>query len=440
MACTIRSRSNGPYTDTWAVDFGLLDAQGQLLGNPYHYRDRRTEGVPQHVDQRVPPQRLYTQTGIQQLPINTLYQLVSMQLHHDPQLAAARTLLLMPDLFPYWMTGRTVAEYTNASTTQFFDARERHWATELLEALELPVRILPPIVQPGTVLGDLLPDVRAEVGLREDVAVIATATHDTASAVVAIPGLDERSAYISSGTWSLVGVETATPILTEDAHRLSFTNEGGVEYTIRFLKNVGGLWLVQECQRQWQWEGQTFSWPELVALAEAAPPLRNLVDPDAPEFLNPGNMPAAIRDYCRRTSQAAPEGIGALVRCLFRKSRLEVSMGGCRPGGADRPSAGHHPHCRWRESEHPAVPAHRRCVPAAGRRGTGRGHGAGQYRGAGERPRAASKHCGRARGSRGLGAASQLRARSVERLGCGEYRVRRARRWCSGALICRRAW
>ncbi len=309
--------------DTWAVDFGLLDANGQLLGNPHHYRDRRTEGVPRQVDQRIPPERLYAQTGMQRLPFNTLYQLASMQLRNDPQLAAADTLLLMPDLFHYWLTGRKVAEYTNATTTQFFDARTRSWATDLLEELSLPTHLLPPIVQPGTVLGDILPAVRAELGLRADVRVIASASHDTASAVAAIPGLDERSAYISSGTWSLVGVELDAPILTEAARRLSFTNEGGVDGTIRFLKNVGGLWLLQECQRQWQREGQLYSWPELVALADQAAQRRCLVDPDAPEFLNPLDMPTAIRNYCRRTSQPEPGSVGALVRCCLESLALK---------------------------------------------------------------------------------------------------------------------
>jgi rhamnulokinase len=309
--------------DTWAVDFALLDGDGKLLGNPYHYRDRRTDGVPEQVDQHISPQQLYDVTGMQRLPFNTLYQLVSMQRSNDPQLAAAETLLLIPDLFHYWMTGRKVAEYTNATTTQFFDARERRWATDLLGELGVPTHILPPVVPPGTMLGSLLPAVRDEIGLHQDVPVIATASHDTASAVAAIPGLDERSAYISSGTWSLIGVETLAPILTEEARRLSFTNEGGVDNTIRFLKNVGGLWLLQECRRQWQRDGHRYTWSELVELAEQAPPLRSLVDPDAPDFLHPDDMPAAIRAYCRRTSQGEPADVGALVRCCLESLALK---------------------------------------------------------------------------------------------------------------------
>jgi rhamnulokinase len=309
--------------DTWAVDFALLDRAGNLLGNPYHYRDRRTEGMPAIVDQRVPPERLYARTGIQRLPINTLYQLVSMRQHGDPQLDAAATLLLIPDLFHYWLTGRAAAEYTNATTTQFFDARERRWAADLLAELGLPAGLLPEVVAPGTPLGELLPEVHDATGLRHPTSVIATATHDTASAVAAVPGLDARSAYISSGTWSLVGVEIGQPVLSEEARRLNVTNEGGVGGTIRLLKNVAGLWLLQECQRHWLRAGEAYDWPALVALAGAAPPLRSLVEPDAPEFLNPDDMPAAIRAYCRRTGQPTPESIGAVARCCLDSLALK---------------------------------------------------------------------------------------------------------------------
>ncbi|KPV52815.1 carbohydrate kinase [Kouleothrix aurantiaca] len=309
--------------DTWAVDFALLDRAGGLLGNPYHYRDRRTDGMLEIVDQQLARARLYNRTGIQFLPINTLYQLVSMRKRGDPQLDAAATLLLIPDLLHYWLTGRRIAEYTNATTTQFFDARARRWATDLLAELDLPSRILPEVVTPGTVIGTLLPEVRDTAGLHHDVPVIAVGTHDTASAVAAVPGLDQHSVYISSGTWSLVGVEIDQPILSDRARQLNFTNEGGVASTIRFLKNVGGLWLLQECQRQWQRAGQQYSWPELIELAEAAPLLRSLIDPDAQDFLGPNDMPAAIREYCRRTSQIEPESIGAVVRCCLESLALK---------------------------------------------------------------------------------------------------------------------
>jgi len=309
--------------DTWAVDYGLLDAGGRLLGNPFHYRDRRTEGVPALVDGVVPPAELYAVTGIQRLPLNTLYQLAAAARSDDGLLAAADTLLLMPDLFHFWLTGRRAAEYTNATTTMVLDARERRWAADILERLSVPARLLPPIVEPGTILGPILPAVRDAVGLRHDVPVIAVGTHDTASAVAAVPGLDERSAYISSGTWSLVGVELPAPILSAEAQRLNFTNEGGVAGTIRLLKNVGGLWLLQECQRRWREAGRSYSWPELVTLAEAAPPLGPLIDPDDPAFLAPADMPAAIAAYCARTGQPAPDGVGATVRCCVESLALK---------------------------------------------------------------------------------------------------------------------
>jgi rhamnulokinase len=315
--------------DTWGVDFALLDSAGRLLGNPYHYRDKRTDGMMEAVDGLVPSQQLYAQTGIQRMPINTLYQLFSMSKSRDPQLQTANTLLLMPDLFHYWMTGRKVAEYTNATTTQFYDAREQRWATDLFEMLDLPTRILPPVVAPGTLLGGLLPEVRDEVQLKGDVQVIATATHDTASAVVGVPGLDAHSIYISSGTWSLVGVETAQPILNERARTLNFTNEGGVGSTIRSLKNVGGLWLLQECQRQWQNEslkrgtGRAYTWPDLLAQAEQAAPLTSIVDPDAPDFLNPDDMRTAIQAYCRRTGQREPTSVGEIARTCLESLALK---------------------------------------------------------------------------------------------------------------------
>lgn len=312
--------------DTWAVDFALLDSAGQLLGNPYHYRDRRTAGMLEFVDQQLSSARLYARTGIQRMPINTLYQLASMHQYGDPQLDAAMTLLLIPDLFHYWLTGRAVAEYTNATTTQMFDVQTRRWASDLLEELSLPTHLLPETVAPGTVLGAVLPDLGDVLGLRYAVPVIAVGTHDTASAVAAVPDLDDRSAYISSGTWSLVGVELDQPILSEQARLLNFTNEGGVAGTIRFLKNVGGLWLVQECQRQWQREGQQYSWSELATLANAAPPLHSLVDPDAPDFLNPDDMPSAIRAYCRRTGQPEPGSVGALVRCCLEGLALKYRL------------------------------------------------------------------------------------------------------------------
>jgi rhamnulokinase len=311
----------GIGVDTWGVDFALLDRAGRLIGNPVTYRDPRTDGMIERVFERVPRSEVFARTGIQILPINTLFQLVSMA--GDPQLDSAGTLLMIPDLFHYWLTGVRAAEYTNATTTQMFDARERRWDTGLLGTLGLPSHFLPPVIEPGTRLGEVLPDVLSEVGLRGSLPVIAPGSHDTASAVAAVPDLDERSAYISSGTWSLIGVEVRAPILGEDALALNVTNEGGVAGTIRLLKNVAGLWLLQESQRQWQREGAPYSWDQLLALAGGAEPFRSLIDPDSELFAQPGDMPARVREFCRRTGQPAPESVGAIVRCCLESLALK---------------------------------------------------------------------------------------------------------------------
>jgi rhamnulokinase len=313
----------GIGVDTWGVDFALLDKSGRLLGNPYHYRDLRTDGVPDIVHKTVPYSRMFQKTGIQFMQINTIYQLASMALSHEPQLAAADTLLMMPDLFHYWLTGETAAEYTIASTSQMLDARKRAWATDLVAELGIPTSILLPLVAPGTVLGNLRPEVMTEVGLEQPVPVIATGSHDTANAVAAVPELDAHSLYISSGTWSLMGVEIPEPIINEQSLAFNVTNEGGVANTIRLLKNISGLWLLQESRRQWQREGHAYSWDDLLALAAQAKPFLCLVDPDAHDFLNPGDMVQAIRSYCLRTGQPQPETVGAVVRCCLESLALK---------------------------------------------------------------------------------------------------------------------
>jgi rhamnulokinase len=275
------------------------------------------------VFERVPRRQVFEQTGIQFIQLNTLYQLFSMAHSEDPRLQIADTLLMMPDLFHHWLTGRKASEFTIATTSQMFHWRERRWAEGLLAQLGLPVCLLPEMVGAGTVLGDLRPDVTAEVGLGQPVPVIAPGSHDTASAVAAVPGLDSESAYISSGTWSLMGAEVSEPIVNDQALALNFTNEGGVCDTIRLLKNLSGLWLLQECRRQWQREGREYAWDEMLALAENAEPLRTLIDPDSPDFLTPTDMPAAIRAYCRLTAQPVPEGVGAMVRCCLESLALK---------------------------------------------------------------------------------------------------------------------
>jgi rhamnulokinase len=312
----------GIGVDTWGVDYALLDQAGNLLGNPRAYRDPRTDGALDLVFQRIPREELFKQTGIQFLQINTLFQLFSAAYHGDPHLDAAHTFLMMPDLFHYWLTGRKAVEYTNASTTHMLHAQERRWATGLLARLGIPTQILPEIIPPGTVLGQLRPEIMAEVGLKQPVPVIAPGTHDTASAVAAVPGLDEKSLYLSSGTWSLMGVEAPQPVINEQVLAYNFTNEGGVGGTIRLLKNVAGLWLLQECSRIWEQSGQRHTWDDLLAQAKTAEPFRSLVDPDAGDFLNPGDMPAAIRAYCRRAGQPEPETVGQVVRCCLESLAL----------------------------------------------------------------------------------------------------------------------
>ncbi len=312
----------GIGVDTWGVDFGLLDRAGRLMGNPVAYRDARTNGIMDVACAVVPAETIFDITGIQFMQFNTLFQLYAMRHGGDPQLDAAETLLMLPDLFHYWLTGRKAAEYTIASTSQMFDARERRWAAGLMAKLDLPTRILPQVVPPGTVLGEVLPGVLDAAGLQGPVPVIAPGGHDTASAVAAVPGLDARSLYISSGTWSLMGMEIAEPIINERTRSLNFTNEGGVDNTIRLLKNIAGLWTLQESRRQWRREGQDFSWNDLTSQAEQAEPFSSLIDPDAADFLNPSNMVDAIRDYCRRTDQPVPETVGQVVRCCLESLAL----------------------------------------------------------------------------------------------------------------------
>ncbi|MFD2415847.1 rhamnulokinase [Amycolatopsis pigmentata] len=303
---------SGIGIDSWAVDYGLLDRAGRLLGNPVHYRDFRTDGVAARVSESVSARELYQVTGVQQLPFNTLYQLLS----EVDRLAAAETMLLMPDLLGYWLTGNVGAEQTNASTTQLYDVRARTWATSLAERAGIPPRLLPPLRDPGERVGTLRPGIAAEHGLPE-LPVVAVASHDTASAVVAVPAEPgTRFAYISSGTWSLVGLELPEPELSEDARAANFTNEGGVDGTIRFLRNVMGLWVLSETLRTWSARGEAVELDQVLAEAAEAPALAAVVDIDAPEFLAPGDMPARIARVCRDTGQPTPRTRGETVRCI----------------------------------------------------------------------------------------------------------------------------
>jgi rhamnulokinase len=308
--------------DTWGVDFALLDAKGGLVANPHHYRDSRTDGMVEEAFRRVPRAEIFEQTGIQVMPINSLYQLLSMVVGRSPALQVARTFLTIPDLFNYWLTGRAVCEFSNATTTQCYDPRRHDWARPLLDRLGIPAAIFPEIAPSGTVLGRLLPSVAEETGLG-DLPVVAPACHDTGSAVAAVPAAGPGFAWISSGTWSVMGAELPAPVINAQSLAFNITNEGGVGGTFRFCKNVMGLWLVQECRRTWARQGEAYSYDDLARMAAQAAPFQAVVDPDYGEFLKPGDMPARVHAYCQTTGQAAPESKGAIVRCLLEGIALK---------------------------------------------------------------------------------------------------------------------
>jgi rhamnulokinase len=322
---------DGVGLDTWGVDFGLIGRGDTLLGNPVHYRDARTNGMIEKAFQRVPRERIYEITGLQFLPFNTVYQLLALAEARSPLLDIAETLLMMPDLFGWLLTGRRTSERTDASTTQLLDPRSGTWSLELCRELGLPSSILPELIEPGSVLGTLRPSLVGELGLNHSVTVIAPATHDTASAVAAVPVAASRSpagsppdwCYLSSGTWSLLGVEVPRPVINAETMRFNFTNEGGVAGTTRLLKNIMGLWLVQECRRTWARAGRQWSYEELTARAQAAPPFAALVDPDDVSFLAHGDMPARLSTFCTRTGQVPPRDEGAMIRCCLESLALK---------------------------------------------------------------------------------------------------------------------
>lgn len=300
--------------DAWGVDYALLDERGALLGNPYHYRDARNAGAMAEVAARIGRDEIYRITGIQFMPINTLNQLYAACRSTPEVVGRASALLTMPDLFNFWLTGRSCTEYTVATTTQCVDARTRTWSTELMSRAGIPARLFMPIVEPGTIIGRVDRSVSAGAA---GIPVVAPACHDTASAVAAVRGGD-GVAFLSSGTWSLLGAERAAPTLTAAARDLNFTNEGGACGTIRLLKNIAGLWMLQACRRSWAAAGQASSYEELIdAAGDETLAFRSLVDPDHEAFLNPPDMPASIAAYCRRTGQPTPAGPGGYTRAIL---------------------------------------------------------------------------------------------------------------------------
>ena len=316
----------GMGLDTWGVDFGLLDASDQLIGNPFHYRDSRTDGMVEAACQIVPREEIYNQTGIQFMQLNTLFQLFAMRQANDPALQFARAFLTMPDLFNFWLTGYKANEFTIATTTQCYNPRERRWAFGLLSALGIPSNIFQKIVQPGAVIENLRTPIADDASCAR-IPVIAVGTHDTASAVAAVPAEGSDFIYISSGTWSLIGIESDESIINENSLKHNLTNEGGVCNTIRFLKNIMGMWLLQECRRQWAKSGKNYSYDELTSLAEDGSEFKSLIFVGDDRFLHPGDMVERIQAFCRETGQAVPQSDAEVVRCILESLALEYRWG-----------------------------------------------------------------------------------------------------------------
>lgn len=307
--------------DTWGVDFGLLDRNGELLGLPYHYRDRQTEGLVEEVSVLIGEERLFRESGLQFMPFNTLYQLYAMKKASSRKLELAETLLLTPDLLNYFLTGQRACEFTMATTTQLYDPVKGAWNVPLMEQLGLPADIFPEPVSPGTVIGELTETLCAELGV-PPIKVVAVASHDTESAAVAVPSSSSPYAYLVSGTWSLLGIPMERPLLDPAVLELQFSNEGGAGGSYHLLKNIMGLWILQECRRKWEQSGSSYSYSDLGLLAEAAPPFRCFIDPDDLRFMNPADMPMEILAYCRETEQPEPRSVGETVRCIMESLAL----------------------------------------------------------------------------------------------------------------------
>ncbi len=320
---------DGIAVDTWGVDFGLVASDGTVLANPRHYRDKANEGMQERAFSVVPRADIYKATGIQFLPFNTLYQLLNYKENNSPLLAVADTLLLMGDLFAYLLSGRKACEYTNASTSQMLNPHTRLWDKTLIEKLGLPHNLLLDPVSPGTVLGPIRGDIAEQTGVNPNVPIIATASHDTASAVAAVPVADagDEWAYLSSGTWSLLGAELTAPHISDGSLREDFTNEGGVAGRIRFLKNIFGLWLVQECRRSWEHEdGKSLDYGALTAEAAASTPFNGCIDLDDERLIAPDDMPALIQTLCREAGVPVPETRGAILRCALESLALKYRV------------------------------------------------------------------------------------------------------------------
>lgn len=311
--------------DTWGVDFGLIDSEGKLMENPVHYRDARTVGLVDEAFKTMPKEKLYGITGIQFMELNTLFQLISLKKYRPWMLERADKMLFMPDLFGYMLTGKMCAEYSIASTSQLIDLDKRTWSKEILDAFGIKESVFAPLVQPGTVLGELSKEICEECGV-DPVPVISVCGHDTQSAITTVPCEDGDFAFLSSGTWSLFGTELDKPIVNETSMNINITNEGGFDGSTGFLKNIIGLWLIQESRRQWKREGKEYSYADLEKLALAAEPFKCFIDPDAPEFVPHGNIPERVREFCRKTGQYVPETVGEIMRCIYESLAMKYRL------------------------------------------------------------------------------------------------------------------
>lgn len=311
--------------DTWGVDFGLIDSEGKLMENPVHYRDTRTVGLVDEAFKTMPKEKLYGITGIQFMELNTLFQLISLKKYRPWMLERADKMLFMPDLFGYMLTGKMCAEYSIASTSQLIDLDKKTWSKEILDTFGIKESVFAPLVQPGTVLGELSKEICEECGV-DPVPVISVCGHDTQSAITSVPCEDGDFAFLSSGTWSLFGTELDKPIVNETSMNINITNEGGFDGSTGFLKNIIGLWLIQESRRQWKREGKEYSYADLEKLALAAEPFKCFIDPDAPEFVPHGNIPERVREFCRKTGQYVPETVGEIMRCIYESLAMKYRL------------------------------------------------------------------------------------------------------------------
>jgi rhamnulokinase len=310
--------------DAWGVDFGLIDVDGELMGNPVHYRDKRTECMTERCFEIIPKEEMFLRTGIMTAQYNTVYQLLSMKHSKNGRLDSAFRILLAPDLLNYMLTGKITAEYTEATTTQLYNLERRNWDYEIIGKLGLPENIFPEITEPGTVIGGLKPDISEELMVK-NIPVIAVASHDTASAIAAVPAESGNFAYISTGTWIMVGIETDVPLIGDAALKYNFTNEGGVGGKTDFHKNIMGLWLIQECRRQWEHEGKVMDFSEMTEMARRTKP-GSLINPDDASFFAPGDMPSRIMEFCRKTGQEIPHTPGQISRCVEDSLALKIRM------------------------------------------------------------------------------------------------------------------